>query len=209
MSKVNILSLKPTQMALGLEEVRDKIKFLSKMSKKKLAKEIESNPIKVVKAPDKEFYIVDGHHRVFAYWCLGFKKVPVKIIHYFGTSTSFKNFWKQMIKNKWAHTYDLTGEGPQDPLYLSRDIRGVGNDPYRSLAYILREKGGYKKTDITFADFKWAQFLRKHKLLESGFNLDYERHLTRALKLAHSNKARTLPGHISEVKNKHKKKKYP
>ena len=149
MKIVKVLKLKPTQMALGLEEVHAKVKDLLKLSKSQLQKELRKNPITVVQAPNKEYYIVDGHHRVFAYWLLGIKSTSIKVEHRFGKTVSFVNFWKQMLHNHWAHPFDLSGEGPHDPLYLAKDIRGLGNDPYRSLAWLVRINGGYKKTDQT------------------------------------------------------------
>lgn len=202
MKSVKILDMKPTQMALGMEEVFAKVKDLSKLSKTHLRKEIKKQPISVVLAPNKEIYIIDGHHRVFAYWLMGITSAPIKIEHRFGKTVSFKHFWKEMLHNHWAHPFDISGEGPCDPLYLAQDIRGVGNDPYRSLAWLVRSHGGYKKTDQTFADFKWAQFFRRKKVLTANFEMNLLKYLHKSIELAHSSNAKFLPGYSSRnVKN--------
>ncbi|WP_413293662.1 ParB-like protein [Bdellovibrio sp. HCB185ZH] len=195
---IQILKLRPTQMALGMEEVSSKIKKLKRLTPEKLQKELRSNPITTVKAPNGHYYVVDGHHRLFSYWSLGIKKIPIEVIKVFGKTVGFESFWKQMLQHHWAHPFDLSGSGPQNPLYLSQNIRGLENDPYRSLAWLVRAHKGYKKTEVTFADFKWAQYFRKHKIIEPNFEVNYQKHLPRALQLAQGKGAKKLPGYIGK-----------
>jgi hypothetical protein len=42
-----------------------------------------------------------------------------------------------------VYPYCQFGEGPRKPLYLPRDIRGLADDPYRSLAWFVRKAGGF------------------------------------------------------------------
>ena len=198
MKKQKILTLKPTQLAIGMLEVRRKIHELKKMNAEKLLREIKDNPLKAVLAPNGDIYVVDGHHRALAYWFFGLRKVPVKIGYRFPKAMSCTQFWKKMYKKDWAHPYDQSGDGPRDPVYFAQDIRGIGNDPYRSLAYLAREAGAYKKTDITFADFLWADFFRKRNLLSCNYEPDFKRALPKTLKAARSKKARYLPGYKSK-----------
>ena len=195
MKKEKLLNFKPTQLAIGMLEVKDKLKELSRMNRAKLEKEVRENPLEAVRSPNKDIYIVDGHHRAMAYWLFGLRKAPYVILYRFPKRASCKIFWKMMYKKHWAHPYDQSGDGPRDPVYFNQDIRGIGNDPYRSLAWLVREAGGYKKTDETFADFKWADFFRKRKLLICSYEPDFHQALPKALKLAHSKKARHLPGY--------------
>jgi len=39
-------------------------------------------------------------------------------------------------------------------------------DPYRSLAWIMREHHGYLKSNAPFSEFRWADFFRKRVLVD-------------------------------------------
>ncbi|MBO9667820.1 MAG: ParB/Srx family N-terminal domain-containing protein [Bdellovibrio sp.] len=195
MKSLSILDLKPTQIAIGMLEVEYKVKELKRMTKSKLRTEITKNPVEVVRAPNGDYYLVDGHHRTLACWLIGIRKLPVKVSHQFPRKMSFKSFWKKMKNDDWAYPYDATGAGPQDPLYLPPDIRAIGHDPYRSLSWLLRENGGYEDTEKTFLEFRWADFLREHKVLDNDYDVDYKKGLKKALKLCHKKSAEKLPGY--------------
>ena len=66
------------------------------------------------------------------------------------------------------HLLDQFGLGPHEPRLLPEDIRGLADDPYRSLAWALRHAGAYEKTDLAFSEFKWADFLRTAQPACSG-----------------------------------------
>jgi hypothetical protein len=73
----------------------------------------------------------------------------------------------------------------------------VGNDPYRSLAWLVRENGGYKETEVVFADFQWAQFFRKRNILKCHFRTDIVGALSKAMNVARASQTKNLPGHIN------------
>jgi hypothetical protein len=199
--KYEILSLKPTQFAVGILEIESKIKEIEKLGKNKRKKLIDDNPIPIVLSPDGEAYLVDHHHFVLALSCVGVKKARVEVLHDLSRSKlSFVNFWKWMKKNGFYYPFCQFGEGPRNPLYLPAEIRGLADDPYRSLAWFCRQKGAYDKTDTTFAEFKWANFFRKKKLLDRHGRKGIDRALNKAIKLAKSEEARRLPGYIGKKK---------
>jgi len=196
----NILDLKPTQMAFGLLEVELKIKKLRKLMRAKnfdLKASLKDHSVSVVIAPNKEAYIVDGHHRTSAIWMLGIKKVYVKILaDYSRSDLSYHQFWKVLEMKNWTHLFDQCGHGPHSPLYLPQDIRGMGVDPYRDLAYLVRSAGGFEQTTVPFAEFEWANFFRRSQLLDPAFELNFDRAQKKALKLAKSSAAKKLPGYL-------------
>src|SRR3979411_712575 len=60
---IPILSLRPTQMTVGMREVKDKRKrWREHKSKKKQAELLGKHMIPVVLGPDKHHYVVDHHH---------------------------------------------------------------------------------------------------------------------------------------------------
>lgn len=102
-----------------------------------------------------------------------------------------------MKKEHHCYPYDQFGEGPRSPLYLPIDVRGMADDPYRSLAWMVRKEGGYENSNETFAEFQWADLFRKHRLLESTGRSGFQRALHRAVRLAQSREAKDLPGYIN------------
>jgi len=197
MKQIKILDLKPTQFAIGMLEVDDKVKKYKKMPKAKIKQDVKKHPVCIVIAPNGEQYIIDGHHRALALWLLGFRKVPVEVKKDFRKSAhSFKEFWKEMNIQKWSQLHDQFGDGPRDPIYLPKDIRAVSDDPYRSLAWLVREQGGFKASKHWFTDFEWSNFFRKNKVFKEAFDINYNSATRKALKLAKSSKAKKLPGYI-------------
>lgn len=192
----DILSLRPTQLAYGMLEVQAKVQELRKMRGGKLKKFLKDNAVNVVIGPDGTTFIVDGHHRVSACWIAEIKKIYIEIKHDYSKShLSYKEFWKEMHKNRWCHLYDQFGDGPRCPLYLPQDIRGMADDPYRALAWLVKESGGFEDSSDPFANFKWAGYFRKHKLLDNQFEIKMEAAVKKALKFCHSRGAKRLPGY--------------
>jgi hypothetical protein len=79
---------------------------------------------------------------------------------------------------------------------LPNDIRGLADDPYRSLAWLVRKEGGYLNSDEPFAEYKWANLFRRRRLLESKGRRGLVRAVKQSLDLARSPAARRLPGYI-------------
>ena len=192
----NILEFKPTQFAIGMLEVDEKIKIARELSKKKLHQYVLENPVPVVKSPRGEFYIVDHHHFLAVCYHLGIRKVAFRVVKDLSKSKlSYSAFWRWMAKSKNTYPFCQFGEGPRKALYLPRDIRGLADDPYRSLAWFVRKAGGFENSDKNFAEFKWANFFRKRRLLDREGPAGLAKSLVKAVALANSPLAKGLPGY--------------
>jgi hypothetical protein len=192
------LSLKPTQFSLGFAEIEYKVKGMMKLKKNALKRFIDEHPIPVVLSPWQELCVIDHHHFLFACWHANVKKVRVKLVKDFSHSRlSYVQFWKKMASLKYAYLIDQFGTGPQSPLYLPSDIRGMADDPYRSLAWIVRKEGAYEKSDASFSEFAWANFFRKNCLLNKQGKEGLKHVIGKAVRLAKSDQARNLPGYVS------------
>jgi hypothetical protein len=201
------LSLKPTQFAVGMLEIEYKVLDMKKLGKKKLQKLIDENPIPVVISPWKELCITDHHHFLFACWHADIFRVKVKVIKdYSHSRLSYHRFWQKLARENRAYLYDQFGNGPQKPLYLPMDIRGLADDPYRSLAWMIRKEGGFQNSTESFAEFRWADFFRKKGLLDLHGRKGFHRAVKRGLILARSKEAQSLPGFIANTKKSHIKK---
>jgi hypothetical protein len=197
MKSQRVLDLRPTQFAIGMTEVERKAKKLRRLSKKKLAKYVKQNPVAVVRAPDGDLYVIDRHHTLMAYWLIGVKRAPVNVEERLGSHRmSPRKFWRLMSRHRLTHLYDQFGEGPHDPLYLPADIRGLSDDPYRSLAWLAHLAKAFGDSKVPYYEFGWAQLLRRRKLLSPHGRSQLRQALPRAIRICRSPAARSLPGYL-------------
>jgi hypothetical protein len=196
MKKQPILELRPTQFAVGMLEIDHKLADLRELPPRKLKAYLNSTEVPVVIGPDHELYVVDHHHFLCVCYQLGVAKVKVKILADLSTTRmTYSEFWRWMTKHHYVYPYCQFGEGPRKPLYLPRDIRGMADDPYRSLAWFVRKSGAFDNSKKNFAEFRWANFFRSKGLLDREGHLGIPNALIKAIKLAHSPAASKLPGY--------------
>jgi hypothetical protein len=189
---VNVLDMRPTQHALGIKDSEHKVKKLKKMSAKQRKQYLSERLIQVVLGPKSIYYIIDHHHLVRACWEAGIKKVPVEVKGDFST-LDMDHFWVTMRRLNFVHPYDQFGEKQMVTLF-PRDVRGMADDPYRSLAWAAREAGGFTKTFVPFSEFKWANYFRKHINIED-VHLSFSKAVKRALTICKTKGAASLPGY--------------
>jgi hypothetical protein len=190
-----VLKLKPTQFAVGMLEIDEKIEIVRGYGKKQIRDFIDENPVPVVRGPHRDLFIVDHHHFLFVCYHVGIKKVRVNLVKDLSKRRmSYSQFWKWMFKTRHAYPYCQFGEGPREALYLPKDIRGLADDPYRSLAWFVRKAGAFENSQRNFAEFKWANFFRERQLLNRHGPLGMPRALIQAVALAQTPAARHLPG---------------
>ena len=102
------------------------------------------------------------------------------------------HFWNMMDFHGWTHPYDAKGRlRPFSD--LPRTVKGMEDDPYRSLAGELRNVGGFAKDSTPFSEFLWADFLRP-RIKAQAIKADFQVALAEALTLARSGEADYLPG---------------
>ncbi len=190
-----VLDLKPTQFAVGMLEVDEKIEVVRNYGKKELQAFIDENPIPVVLSPEGDLYMIDHHHFLSVCYHVGVKKVRIEVVQDLSRSKmGYRPFWKWMRKSGHVYPFCQFGEGPRDPLYLPRDIRGLADDPYRSLAWYVRKAGAFKNSERNYAEFRWANFFRARRLLDKGGPRGMPQVLIRAVEIAQSPAASRLPG---------------
>jgi hypothetical protein len=189
---IPILSLRPTQMTVGMREVKEKRKrFREHASKKKQEDLIGRHMIPVVVGPDERYYVVDHHHLARALHDEGIQDILVTVIGDL-TMVGKDAFWGVMDNKRWVYPYDTKGERRHFK-DLPKSISELKDDPFRSLAGELRRAGGFAKDTTPFSEFLWADFLRRHvsrKLVDG----DFDHAMEKALALAKSKDAIYLPG---------------
>jgi hypothetical protein len=191
--KKHVLELRPTQFAVGMKEVERKVKKLKAMSAKELEEYLDSHKVPIVVCPDQQAHVIDHHHLVRACWEAGIEKV-MTVVHENLEHVKGSEFWKTMTHKNWSHLFDQFGQGPHPANRLPLDVRGMADDPYRSLAWAVREAGGYEKNTEPFSEFKWADFFRKHVEIPRSAE-GFERAVSQAMELCAQSEAKHLPGY--------------
>jgi len=191
MKQVSTISIRPTQFALGMKEVEFKINHLSKLKNHEIQSYLKDHPLPAIKYKD-ENHVIDHHHLARAVWELDIEGIWVDERDDL-THLSRTKFWDTMRDKKWIHLFDQFGEGPRNPELLPASIRYLADDPYRSIAWAVRDSGGYEKTTKPFSEFLWANFFRKKLDIFLVLN-DFDEAGKQAIKLAHSDVAKHLPG---------------
>jgi hypothetical protein len=86
-------------------------------------------------------------------------RVPIEKVH----STQFAvSFWEvnhraaDIARQSRMNLDNHRGRGPLDVEQLPQKVTGLTDDPYRSLAWAVRKRGGFQKTTASFSEFQWA-----------------------------------------------------
>jgi len=215
--RVLVSQLRPTQNAVGFDEIVEKQKKIRKKTEKPddLQDYLMQQAIPVIIGNGGEFYQIDNHHLARSVWNeLGDMDMPVEAVKHWSVIEG-DSFWKAMRKNKWLYPFAGDGSGPLPPKKLKTHVKDLENDIFRSLSWVVRQKYGYVKSpgNAIFAEFKWANFYRsriifdvqlKEQLDIEELTLekvkdedkgDYQELLDYAMYLATSDEAKGLPGY--------------
>jgi hypothetical protein len=186
-----IADLKPTQITAGFHEVKEKRRRLRAMNDSHEAQFVGRHMLPCVLGPKGRHYIIDNHHLALALHQEGVEAVLVNVVLDL-SCLSRASFWTFLDNRSWCHPYDAEGRRT-DFDAIPGSVDKLKDDPYRSLAGDLRHAGGYAKDLAPFAEFVWADFLRK-RVKPKAIEKDYASALSRCLALAKSKDAAFLPG---------------
>lgn len=239
--RIDVLQLHPTQLAVGMYQVSFKcgrLKAMFDRDRKEGSSSLEDylreHPVPVVRGPKGQLYLTDHHHLAAALVKLetqvGEGRVPQPHYgfadkklgrHWHEEDEETPEFWQDLLDHKcaWAGSKDGVQLTPQELVKkMPKDVTGLKDDPYRSLAAYVRYAKGYKKPKpqpgkggqggvvaggggggnedaIFFVEFKWANFLRRHLEPPLPAEPDNKQLLALAVELAGSEAAAGLPGY--------------
>ncbi len=186
-----IADLHPTQITIGMREVTQRRIRLRAKLKKGRDKFLAKRMIPVVLGPGKRQYIFDHHHLALALHHEGLLNVFTTIVRDLSMLTP-DAFWFYMDNRSLVHPFNEHG-ARCNYSDIPESVNGLVDDPFRSLAWEVRRRGGYAKDTTPFSDFLWANFFRGRisgKLLERSFR----RASQKAFRLGRSSSAAYLPG---------------
>jgi hypothetical protein len=188
---VSIDALRPTQMTVGMREVRAKRKSWRDHPDRKKAVFLGRHLIPVVWGPKDEYYVVDHHHLALALHQEGVKEIATAVVADLRRLPR-EAFWVFLDNRGWLHPFDKRGRR-REYADVPTKLAALVDDPYRSLAGELRRSGGFAKDTTPFSEFLWADFLRR-QIKPKSLEDDFSAALVQALKLAKSGEADYLPG---------------
>lgn len=196
LTPVSITDLRPTQISVGLYEVKEKRKRLRNRDPQKIGNFLGDHMIPVILGPKKRHYVIDHHHLALSLHGEGIKKVLVTVVADL-SELDADDFWLVLDHHSWVHPYDQNGRR-RDFSKIPKSIDKLRDDPFRSLAGELRRIGGFAKDTTPFSEFLWADFLRR-RMKRKAVQRDFHSALKQAMKLAKSLDARYLPGWCGPV----------
>ena len=196
MCAVEIAILRPTQSAVGMKEVEIRAEKIGKMTAKELGHYLRKHVAPIAIGPGGVPYLLDHQHLARALLQARASRILYAEVKENWSKLSAPEFWARMREHNWVYLHDETGKPFSDPASLPQTIESMRDDPYRSLAWLVREKAGYLQTESPYADFHWADFFRVRVALGNGTNA-FDEATREAIKVAHSPEARDLPGYIA------------
>lgn len=163
--QINVEDLRPTQLCVGMQQVHEKMKKLQKKAAKgpeALDKFLRNHPVPVVLGPSGRHFLIDHHHLARAMHELGIKQCYAGTVLDLSELTP-EQFWVAMGKRNllWRFMSDGSPIEVQElSQRLPNRVAELADDPYRSLAALVRKAGGYTKSTKPFSEFIWANYLR-------------------------------------------------
>ncbi|HEY1911539.1 MAG TPA: ParB-like protein [Vicinamibacterales bacterium] len=191
LTPVPIARLRPTQITVGLREVKEKRRSLRKRPTRKIGRFLGDHMIPVILGPNHRHYIIDHHHLSLALLSEGIEQVLVTVIADLSMLEP-EQFWIVLDHHSWVHPYDAQGRRVSFAKIPKR-VDQMKDDPFRSLAGELRRAGGFAKDTTPFSEFLWADFLRR-RLDRQKVKAHFAASVRQAMTLAKSQDAHYLPG---------------
>ena len=195
MQMLSLDALRPTQGTHGRRQVSNKADAYRRMNADELQKAIADKPVPVVYGFGGEYFAIDHHHVSAALHLIGITEVPIVIAADL-SALSEADFWLSLEDRHWVYPFDARGNRIAFR-QMPRHIWESEQDDYRDLAASARDAGGYAKTDVPLADFRWAAFFRRY-LSEPVSDAGYDARVAQAAALARTELAIGLPGYLGE-----------
>ncbi|RFB78408.1 ParB-like protein [Methylovirgula sp. 4M-Z18] len=193
---VAIEALRPTQITVGMREVKAKQRNWRKRKEEKKADFLGTHLIPVIWGPKAEYYVIDHHHLCRALLEEGEENIATTVVADL-RKLEQDAFWIFLDNRGWMHPFDAKGRRrAYDD--LPKSIADMEDDPFRSLAGELRLMGGYAKDTTPFSEFLWADFLRR-RIKRKDVQKDFNAALEAALALAKGEDSNFLPGWCGPV----------
>ncbi len=163
--QVPIAQLQPTQMCVGLAEVRSRQLDFSEESGDQRRRYLRSKPVPLVRNASGLFWMMDRHHRLRGLIELAPDSIAFGYIALEVNSDDRALVLAELERRGWLYLYDGRGLGPLPASALPSSLHGLQDDPYRSLVWKLKKEGCIEPEPlIPFHEFRWGAWLRSRSL---------------------------------------------
>ena len=126
---VAILDLRPTQITVGMREVKAKRSHWRSEGTKGAGKFLGKHMIPAIRGPKGRYYVIDHHHLARALHDEGAKDVAITIIANL-SKLDRDSFWFVMDNRDWTHPFD--SDGRRRPYSdLPKSVDKLIDDPFR------------------------------------------------------------------------------
>jgi hypothetical protein len=159
----------------------------------KITRFLDRRPIPSVLGPEGQLYIIDHHHLGLALWQAEVDAAVVRIVEDL-SSLPKPVFWTRMEAAGRLYPFDEAGQRVR-PSRLPKALPALREDPFRDLAWSVREAGGFKKCSEPYAEFRWAAYFRQH-IAARTLDRNYDLAVEKAVKLCRAKEAKRLPGYV-------------
>jgi hypothetical protein len=163
--EVAVAQLHPTQMCVGLAEVRSRQSDFLAESRSERRSYLGSKPVPLVRSSAGALWMVDRHHRLRALLELDPQAVAFAYVALDLPSDDRTVVLQELQRRGWLYLHDGRGLGPLHPSALPTSLLGLQDDPYRSLVWKLKKEGAIEPAPlIPFHEFRWGAWLRSRPL---------------------------------------------
>lgn len=204
--RVNTRELSATQASIGRFEVRMKADRFKLMSPSDILGYVEEKrqkgkPPQVVRGLGR-YFVVDGHHTLTAIVeASGHRELTLELAADLSSLHDTSAFWGEMAQRHFLYGKRL-GE-PVSPQAYPESLVDLDDDPFRSVAWLIRKMGAFDDLKQPYQEFLVADFLREHMRFTPSELWEYELACLRACELVRSPQAQAwaeagnLPGFVS------------
>jgi len=163
--EVRVSDLQPTQMCVGMAEVRARQRDFSQESSKGRLDDLRGKPVPLVRNQLGELWMVDRHHRMRALLEMDADVTTYGYVIAVLESDSRDAALLALQERGWLYLHDGRGNGPLEPSALPQSLLGLDDDPYRSLIWKLKSEGLIKPQPlIPYHEFRWGAWMRTRPL---------------------------------------------
>ena len=163
--EVPLQALQPTQMCVGMAEIRSRQLDFAKDDRKERRRYLKRKPSPLVRSAAGELWMVDRHHRLRALLELDPEATAFGYVVLQLAVEDPHAVLAELHQRGWLYLYDGRGLGPLHPTALPTSLSGTQDDPYRSLVWKLKREGLVKAAPlIPFHEFRWGAWLRSRNL---------------------------------------------
>ena len=163
--EVAVARLRPTQLCVGLAEVRSRQADFQGENNTERRQYLGSKPVPLVRGGDGSLWMVDRHHRLRALLELVPEATAFGYVALDLPDAAPEAVLAELHRRGWLYLYDGRGLGPLAPHALPATLLGLQDDPYRSLVWKLKREGVVQAAPlIPFHEFRWGAWLRSRPL---------------------------------------------